>query len=83
MSDKRKFEAGYQSELENSDDISELYLLDTLTNQYQYQSLFSNSVKYKNNDQAFYATYSDEFGNFGLQGGLRTEYTFRTISCDL
>ncbi|MBE0539463.1 MAG: TonB-dependent receptor [Ignavibacterium sp.] len=80
FSDTRKFEAGYQNEIENSDDISELYLLDTLSNNYQFQSLFSNSVKYKNNDQAFYATYSDEFGKFGLQGGFRTEYTFRTIS---
>ncbi|HEX7356553.1 MAG TPA: outer membrane beta-barrel family protein [Ignavibacteriaceae bacterium] len=80
LSDTRKFEAGYQNEIENSDEISELYFLDSLTNQYQYQSLFSNSVKYKNNDQAFYATYTDEFGNFGIQGGLRTEYTYRTIA---
>ena len=34
----------------------------------------------KNNDQALYAIYSDQFGDFGVQGGLRSEYTFRKIS---
>ncbi|MBK7629951.1 MAG: TonB-dependent receptor [Ignavibacteriales bacterium] len=80
FSDERKLEAGYEAEIENSDDNNALYLFDSLSTQYQIQNQFSNSVKYLNNDQALYATYSDQFGDFGIQGGFRTEYTFRTIS---
>jgi outer membrane cobalamin receptor len=80
FSDVQKFEAGYDAEIENSDDNNELYLYDSLSSAYQFQNQFSNSVKYLNNDQALYVTYSDQFGDFGIQGGFRTEYTFRTIN---
>ena len=79
FTETRKFEAGYENEIENSDDINELYELNTNTGSYEFQSLFSNSTKYNTNDQAVYATYSDQYGDFGIQGGLRSEYTFRTV----
>ena len=79
FSETRKFEAGYENEIEFSDDLNESSELDTLTGVYEFQSLFSNSTKYVNNDHAIYATYADQFGDFGIQGGLRSEYTFRTI----
>ena len=44
------------------------------------QTQFSNSVNYKDNYQALYATYLDQFGDFGIQGGFRTEYSYRTIT---
>jgi outer membrane cobalamin receptor len=79
FTETRIFEAGYENEIENSDDINELYELNSNTGSYEFQSLFSNYTKYLTNDQAVYATYSDQFGDFGIQGGLRAEYTFRTI----
>jgi outer membrane cobalamin receptor len=80
ISETRKFEAGYQSEIENSDENNELFEFNTETGKYEFQTLFSNSTRYQNNDQALYTIYSDQFGYLGVQGGLRSEYTFRTIS---
>ena len=80
FTDERKFEAGYNAEIENSDDNNSFYLFDSLSYDFEYQRQFSHDVKYLNNDQAVYATYTDQFGDFGIQGGFRTEYTFRTIS---
>ena len=80
FTDERKFEAGYDAEIENSDDNNSFYLFDSLSYDFEFQKQFSHDVKYLNNDHAFYATYTDQFGDFGIQGGFRTEYTFRTIS---
>lgn len=80
IDDTKKFEAGFQNRMGNSDEINELYELNTSTGEYEYQTKFSNSTKYENNDQAIYATYSQEIENFGLQGGLRGEYTYRTTT---
>ena len=79
FSETRKFEAGYQNEIENSDENNELFEYQPETGKYEFQKLFSHSVKYQNNDQALYVIYSDELGDFGIQGGLRSEYTFRKI----
>jgi len=76
----KRLEAGYEAELDNSDDNNALYLYDSLSNDYQIQAQFSNSVNYKDNYQALYATYLDQFGDFGIQGGFRTEYSYRTIT---
>ncbi len=76
----KRIEAGYEAELENSDENNGLYLYDSLSTQYINQPQFSNSVNYINNYQALYATYMDQFGNFGIQGGFRTEYSYRTIT---
>ena len=75
-----KFEAGFQNRIGNADDITEFYQLNTSTDEYEYQVQYSNSTKYENNDQAIYATYSQDLDDFGIQGGMRAEYTYRTIS---
>lgn len=80
VSETSKFEAGFNSESENSNENNELFDLNTQTGEYVFQPLFSNSNKYKDNFQAIYSTYNNEFGNFGIQVGFRTEYTFRTIA---
>ena len=80
FSQTRKFEAGYESEIENSDENNELYDFNPETEAYEFKPLYSNSTKYQNNDQALYAIYSQEFDHFGFQGGIRSEYTFRKIS---
>lgn len=80
LSETSKFEAGYQGRAEITNDRTEFFEFNPQTNVYEFQSLFSNSIDYKNSDHAFYSIYSDNFGPIGLQGGLRTEYTFRTVT---
>jgi outer membrane receptor protein involved in Fe transport len=79
LSETSKFEAGYEGEAELSEEKNELSEFNPQTNLYELQSLFSNDVKYNNSGHAFYTIYSDKIGNLGLQGGLRTEYTYRKI----
>jgi len=74
-----RFEAGYQSRLGNSEDISGSYELDTSTNSYSYQSEFSHGVDYSRDIHSLYSLYSGSLGKFGYQGGLRGEYTYRTV----
>lgn len=80
LSDTRKFETGYDGEIENSDEINELFEYNTQLTEYEFKSEFSHSTKYYDNYQALYAMYSDQFGSLGVQAGLRSEYTYRKIS---
>lgn len=80
LSETSKFEAGYQGQAEITNDRNELFEYNPSTQVYDFQSLYSNSIYYKNSDHAFYSIYSDNLGGLGLQGGLRTEYTFRTVT---
>lgn len=79
FSEVSKFEAGLNSEIENSDENNELFELDTQTGEYLFQTLYSNSTRYKDSYHAIYSTYNNEFGKFGAQLGIRTEYTYRTV----
>ncbi|HMU44488.1 MAG TPA: TonB-dependent receptor [Ignavibacteriaceae bacterium] len=80
LTETRKFEAGYAGDLSNNDENNELLTYDTLSGVYQFQPLFSNLNKFKTNNQALYGIYSDQFGDFGIQGGFRSEYTYRSIT---
>ena len=80
LSETSKFEAGYQGQAEITNDRNELFEFNPQTQVYDFQSLYSNSIDYNNSDHAFYSIYSDNFFGIGLQGGLRTEYTFRTVT---
>lgn len=79
FSDVSKFEAGYESEFENTDELNDLYEYSPVSGAFEFKSLFSYATKYQINDQSFYTMYSNEFGDFGIQGGLRAEYSFRKI----
>jgi outer membrane cobalamin receptor len=80
LSETSKFEAGYQGQAEITNDRNELYEYNPQTQVYEFQSLYSNSINYKNSDHAFYSIYADNYFGIGLQGGLRTEYTYRTVT---
>ena len=80
LSETSKLEAGYQGQAEITNDRNELFEFNPHTQVYDFQSLYSNSIDYKNSDHAFYSIYSDNLFGIGLQGGLRTEYTFRTVT---
>ncbi|MFZ1291788.1 MAG: TonB-dependent receptor [Melioribacteraceae bacterium] len=74
-----KFEAGYNSDLNISDEINEYFLYDSLSSDFKIQDLFSKDVSYDNNVHAIYSMYSNQINNFGFQFGFRTEYTDRLI----
>ncbi len=79
LGEKQKFEAGSQGEMEISEDATGIYDFDPLVNDYIFQNDFSNTTKYNRRELAVYSIYSNELGNLGFQGGVRGEYTFRTI----
>ncbi len=78
--EKNKLEAGYQGEAELATEINGLYTFDSTLENFILQQQFSNTNKYNRTEQAIYSIYSDEWGNFGLQGGLRGEYTYQTTN---
>ncbi|MDP9081988.1 MAG: TonB-dependent receptor [Bacteroidota bacterium] len=67
-----KLEAGVRSTINNSDNN---FVSDTLNNTggYDYNPYLSNRFIYKENVNAAYTNYQHQFGNFGLQVGLRLE----------
>ena len=77
--EKDKFEAGFQTRFSESEDHTGLYILNTNRRIYEVQPEYSNITYYKRNIHALYTLYAGELGNFGYQGGLRGEYTFRNI----
>lgn len=74
-----KLEAGFQSRFSQSEDMTELKERNPETGEYETLDEYSNSTTYERNIQSIYTTYGQEIGNFGIQGGLRGEYTFRDI----
>jgi len=83
FSDDNKFEAGYQGDIEQSDENNELYEYNPLNGEYEIQPQFTNLNKYFEDQQAMYAMYSDKFFQTNFQAGLRAEYTYRNIEVPL
>lgn len=79
LGEKSKFETGSQGEINISQDGNNYYEYSTATGNYEFQSLFSNITDYNRRELAVYSIYSNEWGNLGFQGGVRGEYTYRTI----
>ncbi len=76
---KAKFEAGYHSEIERDEENTGLAEYDAVAGDYLVLPQFSNRTRYNEDTHAFYTLYANELGKLGFQGGLRTEYTGRTI----
>jgi len=79
FNDDHKFDAGYQSDLDHSDDNTGLHEYDPALQTYVVRPQFSNSTNYQNDEHALYAIYAGAWKKLGFQGGLRGEYTDRTI----
>ena len=77
-----KFEAGYHGEIDISEEATTLSDYDSSTTDYILLPQFSHQVSYKDNEHALYSLYSGEWGSFGYQAGLRSEYTLRTIQLE-
>lgn len=74
---KRKFEAGYQAKLRQSEDNTTQS--DYLAANYILQPEYGHEVDYQKNVHSIYALFADQLGKFGYQFGLRSEYTDREI----
>jgi len=74
-----KLEAGYQGEINESEDDNGFYEYNPETNEYEYQLQYSNINNYNRTEHAFYSMYADQIYDFRFQGGMRTEYTYRLI----
>lgn len=79
LNEHNKFEAGYQSRFDYSEDITDLSQYDSTSGTYLLQPQFGHSVEYINNIHSLYMMYSGQRGPLGYQGGLRGEYTDRKI----
>jgi len=77
---KNKFEAGYQSRLGHSEDITYLYEYSDQSTQYELLPEFNSKIIYDRDIHALYSLYAFELGKFGFQGGLRGEYTNRKFN---
>lgn len=77
INESDKIEAGYQGRIGSSKDLTGLY--DYTQGGYVFQPEYSHEIKYYRDIHALYSLYSGERGNFGFQGGLRGEYTYRDI----
>lgn len=74
FNDNHKIEAGYKGVLR--DETSPIETLSgTGESDLAPQRNLDNTFKYKQNIQALYMTYSGKVGNFGMQFGLRGEYS--------
>ena len=72
MSQGRKLEAGYRSTFAQNDNRNDVY--DLLTgNTYVPDANQTNHFLYQEQIHAIYTNYQQQFGKFGIQGGLRLE----------
>ncbi len=74
-----KFEAGYQTRANRSEDVYKMYEYDSSTGEYTFMPQFSHASEYSRTIHSLYSLYSGELGSFGYQGGLRGEYMYRTV----
>ncbi len=79
LSETNKFEAGYSSELNRSNEDNGFWQYDTLLNDYRFYSQFSHNNDYTRDIHAAYALYAGEWNRIGYQAGLRGEYTYRRM----
>ncbi len=79
IGEANKFEAGYQSRMGRSTDLTELYIYNEATGEFDKQPEFSNETDYLRDIHSLYAIYGGEKGKLGYQVGLRGEYTYRVI----
>ncbi len=79
ISEGSKFEAGYQSELELTDEYIDVFEYDTNIGDFTYRYQFSNKTKYNDFVHSVYSLYSGSLSDVKYQFGLRGENTDRKI----
>ena len=80
---KSNFEAGLNGKFNWKRDGNDMCYYDPLIGDFgEPIEQFSNLTNYKQNTFSGYALYSADFGLFGIQPGVRAEYTYREIDSD-
>lgn len=82
IKDKYNFESGLQAQFGRSFDDGDNFQYNDATSEYERLPLFSSDVTYIRDVHAAYALFGGQLQEFGFQGGLRAEYTYRTVSSD-
>ena len=77
LSEGSKFEAGYQSELELTEEYIDVFEFDTNISDFLYRDQFSNRTNYKDFVHSVYSLYSGSLNDIKYQFGLRGEKTDR------
>lgn len=77
---KNKFEAGYQSRLGHSEDLTSLSEYSVQYANYELLPQYNSHIIYDRDIHALYSMYAADMGKFGFQGGLRGEYTNRKFN---
>lgn len=75
-----RFEAGYQGRISSSEEENLVYEFLPDQGDYIFQDEFSHTTDYDRTIHALYALYAARLGRVGVQGGLRGEYTYRTVA---
>ena len=74
-----KFEAGYQADIDRSNDADSTWTYDTIARTYLYDSGYSHVIASSDDVHALYSTYSGNLKPLGFEVGLRGEYAHRAI----
>jgi outer membrane receptor protein involved in Fe transport len=77
-----RFEAGYEGELDFSDENTGYYQYHDVLMDYVFFPEYSHSTKFDEREHALYSLYAGEIDKLGFQGGVRAEYTYRSITVD-
>ncbi|MBS4035171.1 MAG: TonB-dependent receptor [Ignavibacterium sp.] len=83
ISEKSKFESGYQGQIDISEESTSLFDFNSTSGIYEIQPEFSYTTEYTRSEHALYSIFSNSWNKLGLQAGIRGEYTFRTIELPL
>ncbi len=75
-----KFESGIMLQLSQRKDNTTLHEYDTNSYTFVNKQQYNNTTNYKRDVYAAYGILSGEAKNLGYQGGLRMEYTYRTLN---
>jgi outer membrane cobalamin receptor len=79
LCEEDKFEAGYQADIDRSNDSTGTWTFDTAALAYRYDSAYSHVIASSDDVHALYSTYSGNLKPFGFEVGLRSEYAHRDI----
>ncbi len=76
---KGKLEAGYQSRFAKQKGIYNYSTFDDSINDWVKDPNYSSMIDYKRNIHSVYVTYQNTFRSLGIEGGVRGEYTDRSV----
>ncbi len=83
LREEDKFEAGLQGRFYHNEDHTGLYTYDPEVADYILQPEFEHSTMYDRSIYSIYALYAASLDKFGVQGGLRGEYTLYETATDI